>query len=298
MKISPYVLIARPDHWYKNLLFLPGVVFSSIESGRSFVDFLFPMVVIFFALCLISSASYVLNEWLDAPFDRFHPVKNKRYFAVDSIKSSVAYTEHAAFAVAGFSLVAVTLPRLIPLFLLFYISGVVYNVRPFRLKDRVYVDVLAESFNNPLRLYIGWFVIIVHPLPPASLVCGYWFAAAFVLGFKRFAEMRMIGNMDIAGAYRASFKHYNRTNLLCFISGCSVLSWLFLLVFILTLHRELLLSIPFIGAVFAWLWFWGIKPRSPLNNLEGLPKNKIFSILLIAMFVVIWLCLRPTIPGM
>ena len=40
--------------------------------------------------------------------------------------------------------------------LLFWLSGVVYNVRPLRTKDLPYLDVLSESFNNPLRLMLGW----------------------------------------------------------------------------------------------------------------------------------------------
>ena len=36
------------------------------------------------------------------------------------------------------------------------VMGVLYNVRPFRTKDRIYLDVLSESINNPLRLMLGW----------------------------------------------------------------------------------------------------------------------------------------------
>ncbi len=32
----------------------------------------------FFATCLIASANYVINEWLDAEFDQFHPTKKVR----------------------------------------------------------------------------------------------------------------------------------------------------------------------------------------------------------------------------
>ena len=32
-------------------------------------------LVSFFCTCMIASANYVINEWLDARFDKYHPTK-------------------------------------------------------------------------------------------------------------------------------------------------------------------------------------------------------------------------------
>ena len=34
-----------------------------------------------------------------------------------------------------------------------------YNVKPFRFKDIVYLDVIIESLNNPIR-FLGWFIVV------------------------------------------------------------------------------------------------------------------------------------------
>ena len=91
---------------------------------------------------------------------------------------------------------------------------VVYNVRPFRAKDRPYLDVLSESLNNPLRLLLGWSVVLGNQLPPSSVLITYWMGGAFLMGIKRYAEYRAIGDPVAAGRYRRSFRRYTETTLL------------------------------------------------------------------------------------
>src|SRR5690349_18554518 len=77
-RFRDYVVIARPDHWTKNLFILPGVFLGKIVSGAPVVDLLLPLLIGMAATCLISSANYTINEWLDRHFDRFHPNKRSR----------------------------------------------------------------------------------------------------------------------------------------------------------------------------------------------------------------------------
>ena len=56
---------------------------------------------------------------------------------------------------------------------LLWIMGCLYNIPPFRTKDRPWLDVLSEAVNNPLRLLIGWYMVptgLIAPLSPASRV--------------------------------------------------------------------------------------------------------------------------------
>src|SRR5262245_17065391 len=73
-----YVAIARPDHWTKNLFMLPGLFLGMLVSGATFAKIWWPLCIGFAATCLISSANYTINEWLDRHFDRFHPKKRSR----------------------------------------------------------------------------------------------------------------------------------------------------------------------------------------------------------------------------
>ncbi|MHC4783297.1 MAG: hypothetical protein ACYTE0_09680, partial [Planctomycetota bacterium] len=65
--VSDYISIARPDHWFKNVFILPGLI---VPFGLS-PNIKFPSIWSFLAgvasICLIASSNYVINETLDAP---------------------------------------------------------------------------------------------------------------------------------------------------------------------------------------------------------------------------------------
>src|SRR6202011_949183 len=90
--IRGLVEIARIDHWFKNVFVLPGVVvalgFAPLHADASAIKgFLIRLVVGLVAVCLVASSNYIINEILDAPFDRHHPEKRQR--AVPSGRVSV-----------------------------------------------------------------------------------------------------------------------------------------------------------------------------------------------------------------
>ena len=150
-----YAVIARPDHWFKNVFMLPGTVIAALLIRVPFERFVGRLVLGLVSACLIASANYVINEWLDAEFDRFHPVKRNRPSVLGGLKREAVYVEYALLLVAGLALAWPISPLFFASALLFGVMGVLYNVRPFRSKDRVYLDVLSESVNNPIRLLLG-----------------------------------------------------------------------------------------------------------------------------------------------
>ena len=189
--IRHYIRIARPDHWFKNIFMLPGMV-----MGLYFTNFKMENTtwLIFFlgilATCFIASANYVINEWLDLEFDRFHPEKKNRPAVHAKLNPEIIYTEYAVLALAGFLLSYFISVRflLTEAFLLF--MGLMYNVKPFRTKDKPYLDVLSESVNNPIRFILGWFLTGITFFPPSSILVAYWMGGAFLMASKRFAEYR------------------------------------------------------------------------------------------------------------
>ncbi len=76
-QVKNYIKIARPDHWIKNVFILPGLALALIltEALQDWGSFVIKLVTGFFATCFIASANYVINEWLDAEFDQYHPTK-------------------------------------------------------------------------------------------------------------------------------------------------------------------------------------------------------------------------------
>ena len=77
--LSKYVRIMRPDHWIKQLFIVPGIIIAYMLIKPDLnVGFIFNLALGFIATSLIASSNYVINEWLDTEFDKFHPVKSIR----------------------------------------------------------------------------------------------------------------------------------------------------------------------------------------------------------------------------
>ena len=99
--MKKYIRIARPDHWIKQLFVFPGVLFALLLADRVMIS---PAKIIFgfLATCFIASANYVINEWLDAEFDKYHPTKKYRAVVSEDVKKEIVYIEYAILTVAGF----------------------------------------------------------------------------------------------------------------------------------------------------------------------------------------------------
>lgn len=229
-----YLKIARPDHWLKNVFILFGhvvavVLLPQVWHGAPTV---WTAVFSLVPACLIASANYILNEILDAPFDRLHPTKKFRGVAAGLVKVPVLWAFKAALIVAGFALSLTFFNTGYTLALAMLLaSGVVYNIPPVRMKDRAWWDVIAESFNNPIRLWLGWFALVPWPgpWPPVTIVLAWWCFGALLMTGKRYAEFRFIGDREKSGLYRKSLGHYTESsliiamityaNLFCFSTG-------------------------------------------------------------------------------
>src|SRR5262245_828982 len=85
--LRDYIAIARPDHWTKNLFMLPGLFLAMLVTRKTVSEVWLPLLIGLAATCLISSANYTINEWLDRHFDRFHPKKRSRPSVSGRIKA-------------------------------------------------------------------------------------------------------------------------------------------------------------------------------------------------------------------
>lgn len=294
--IGDYIRIARPDHWFKNVFVLPGVLIAALLTNTPISEFFWKLIIGLVATCFIASANYVINEWLDAEFDRFHPRKKNRPSVTKSLKKSLVYTEYALFALAGLGLGLLVSPYFALMLVIFFIMGVLYNIRPFRTKERVYLDVLSESVNNPIRLTLGWFIVTTFPLPPSSFVFGYWMGGAFLMAVKRYAEYCFINDPETAGLYRRSFLFYTQESLLISAFFYALCSALFLGVFMIKHRIELLFSLPFFALLFAWYLYIGMKPDSPAQRPESLYTEKYFMSYLVITTVIVCTLLFVDLP--
>ncbi len=296
--VLSYLKIFRLEHWFKNLLILPGAALAIkfMEPGWDWRATLAPIVGSLIPVCLLSSGNYIINEILDAPGDSLHPYKRHRPLAAGNVEARRAWflatlCYAAAFAFswhrhnAGF---------LTSLFLFFLVGGIAYNVPPLRLKEIAFLDVLAESANNPIRLLLGWYALTADPFSSWMILADYWAFGAFLMSAKRLSELRHLKGRQAAALYRHSFRHYseNRLLLLTAISGLACLALFYA---VLIEHRVRAIPVLLLGVLFVlWVFFLvfrnSVFPREP----EKIWKEPLFLMYVIFTGLVV---LGLAVPG-
>jgi decaprenyl-phosphate phosphoribosyltransferase len=289
--IRPYIDIARIDHWFKNAFMIMGVALAFFYRPELFHSGSMPRLLLAVGLtCLVASSNYVLNEYLDAEMDRSHPTKCNRPAARGAIKGAYAFAEWIFLGMIGvgfgftlgfgFGMSALAL----------WVMGCLYNIRPIRMKELPYLDVLSESLNNPIRLFLGWFALVPDHLPPMSLAISYWMVGAYFMACKRYAEYRTINDPERAARYRKSFEHYDLRRLMASIAFYLSLAGLFGGIFVVRYKFELILAMPLVAGFFAMYMAMTLEDDSPVQNPEKLYKRPgffAFALLCATVFVLL-----------
>lgn len=286
MSLGPYVQIARPDHWFKNIFVLPGILLALFFHPSLFTsEVVLPLLIGIAAVCLTTSSNYVLNEILDAERDRAHPVKKDRPIPSGKVNLRVAYAEWIVLGAAGAGSGWIISPYLGFSCLVLWVMGTIYNIPPVRTKDLPYLDVLTESINNPLRMLIGWYATGLETTPPISVLLAYWMFGAFLMATKRFAEYRVIADPVRAAKYRSSFAHYTEERLLESIVFYVALFAMFSALFMTRYKIELILATPIVAYAIAYYLHLGFKPDSPVQYPERLHRQKKLMIIVSIAFI-------------
>ena len=273
-RLRAHFAIARLDHSIKNVFVLPGIAVPlSVMPTRLDSHLLTHLICGFLSVTLIASSNYVLNEVLDAPFDRLHPTKRMRPAAMGLVFVPAAYAQWLIMMIAGLLLSSLVSWQFTVSVAALWTMGCVYNIPPIRTKDLPYIDVLSESINNPLRMLQGWYMVTTTLIPPISLLVAYWMVGAYFMALKRFSEYRQFDNPARAGAYRKSFKYYTERSLLVSVIFYVSASMLFLGAFIMRYRVELILSFPFVALVLSIYFYLAFDQDSAVQNPEKLYRE-------------------------
>ena len=287
-RLGAHLLIARLDHSIKQAFILPGILLAVALSGRRVdLGLAFNICIGLVSATLIASSNYVINEILDAPFDRLHPTKKNRPSACGLVHIGWGYAQWIAMMLAGLAMASLLSRWFFLSALALWLMGCVYNISPVRSKDLPYIDVLSESINNPLRFCLGWTMVTATLLPPLSLLLSYWMLGAYFMALKRFSEYRQIGDCTVAGNYRRSFRYYSQESLLNSVVFYAATSMLFFGAFIMRYRMELILSFPLVAWLMAIYFGLSFRTESCVQNPEKLyrePRLMLVLLLCIAVF--------------
>ena len=298
-RIRAHVAIARFDHVAKNVFILPGVLLPlTVQPEHLSWQLAMRIVIGFVAASLVACSNYVINEVLDAPYDRFHPTKNSRPAVLGLVNVPLAYVQWILMMVAGISLGWLVSKPFVIVLAALWMMGCIYNIPPLRTKDVPYVDVISESINNPLRLLLGWFMVTTTLIPPVSLLASYWLVGCYFMALKRTSEFREIADKHSAAAYRRSFKYYSEESLMVSVMFYASAAMLFFGAFIIRYRIELVLSFPLIAYVMAVYLRLSYEEGGAAQHPEGLHRNFKLMAPIFICAIVMQILLRVDIPWM
>ena len=180
--MNPYLEIARPWQWYKNVVVFLALFFA----GRLF-DFesVLSAALTFVSLCLLSSAVYIFNDILDVERDRLHPVKRKRPLPSGRLSVFSATVFGALLFLSGLSLAFAVSPLVLLSAVALVVNTVLYTLF---FKHIAFLDVAVLALNFLFRTLAGVFAVGVYP--------SYWiiiipyFVAVFLALLKRYGELQ------------------------------------------------------------------------------------------------------------
>jgi 4-hydroxybenzoate polyprenyltransferase len=299
-RLRAHLAIVRLDHSIKNLFVLPGVIVPlSVDPALRTWHLLPQLVLAFVSITLVACSNYVINEVLDAPFDRLHPIKRDRPAARGLVNIPAAYVQWLLMMVAGVA-IGLHISRMFALTALaLWIMGCLYNFPPVRTKDVPYLDVLTESVNNPLRMLLGWYAVTSLIVPPVSLLVAYWMIGCYFMALKRFSELNELhksGDHAVAGAYRASFRRYTPESLLVSVVFYASTAMLFLGAFIIRYRMELILGFPLVALTMAIYLQTAFKAESAVQNPEKLYREPLLMASFAATVLVLGILLFVRLP--
>ncbi len=192
----------RVHQWVKNsLVFLP-LLLSGMMPGP---DLALLLGAGFLAFCLLSSATYLLNDLFDLPADRRHHAKRYRPLASGALPIGQALLAVPVLAVAVAGLLLPAPPAFIATALTYLALTLAYS---FRLKRHPILDVILLGALFTLRIAAG-ITLLDQPLSPWLLTFSMFFFTSLAL-MKRYSECR---SLDRAGGGSVPGRGYQSTDM-------------------------------------------------------------------------------------
>jgi 4-hydroxybenzoate polyprenyltransferase len=288
-----YLRAMRLGRWPRSLaIFVGSAAFFYLYREALFAtDITWVILQSLWAFLLtwaISTANYIINEIVDAPYDAHHPTKRNRPLVKGEIKKTPFF--FMAVVISATSLYLANLHFCPPFFyalLALLVAGFIYNIKPVRTKDIPFLDSISESANNPIRFLMGWFAFASPEIwPPLSILLCWWAFGNFLMIAKRLSEFRLL--KERAGDYRHSLRRYSEGALMFGMAASAVIFFLAFFYFAFTFKLEILLLFsPFVFFYFFLFFRKTMREDEVMEEPERLfmhLKFALYTLFLIAIF--------------
>lgn len=259
----PLLKAMRPRQWLKNLL-----VFVPMLAGHALnLDTLVQSLVAFAAFSLCASSAYLLNDALDAPDDRRHPVKCLRPIAAGTLPLSVAMLASPLLALAALMLCALFDPRLLLVVAIYFASTLAYSMV---LKRLLMVDIVTLAMLYTLRILGGSAATQIEP--SFWLLAFSFFIFLSLALLKRYSELF---NLERQGKQKTRGRSYSTSDKIPIgimgVNSGFIALLVFMLYFnsqnILVLYARPYLLLGIVPLLVFWLGrLWTLSFRGEVNE--------------------------------
>ncbi|MBI4130780.1 UbiA prenyltransferase family protein [Candidatus Roizmanbacteria bacterium] len=204
-KLAGIIKVIRVNQWIKNLSLYAAIIFTA----NLFTPVFFLATTYgFFVFCALSSASYVFNDLVDAPYDRNHPRKRFRPIAMGTLSIQEAMIIFFILATLGLSVAYFLGIGFFLISTLFFLLHIGYTLW---LKKHAILDIIAIASSFLTRVFAGEAITGLHI--PIWLTFSVIFLSLFIASCKRRSELVAVGNKT-----RPALEHY-RAQLLDFYNS-------------------------------------------------------------------------------
>ncbi|MBI3397357.1 decaprenyl-phosphate phosphoribosyltransferase [Candidatus Woesebacteria bacterium] len=247
--IPGFIRIGRPIHWVKNLSIFAALIFTgNLFDSQVF----FRVFIAFLVFNLITSATYIINDIIDANNDRQHPIKKFRPIASGEVPIPMAVVETVVI-----SAIALFAAREINQLFFLLVGGylVLQILYSLYLKNLVIIDILIIASGFIIRVYSGAFVIDAH-LSVWFLLCVIS-VALFLASGKRRAELNLL--KPTKGLTRKILGKYKRELLTSYVTMFGNAAWMSWALF--TFFESPRATLP------VWLFLAELSKATTINKL-------------------------------
>lgn len=182
------VVALRPRQWLKNVL----VFAAPLAAGSIFEpDVLVPSLIAFVVFCLISSATYLINDVRDVAADRAHPTKCRRPIPAGDLPVSIAIGAAIVLAIVSLAIALAVSLSLFGVVLAYAVFTLAYSLF---LKHEPVIELALLSLGFLLRAIAGGAAADL-PISPWFLIVAA-FGSLFMAAGKRFSELERSADSD------------------------------------------------------------------------------------------------------